>query len=158
MQMKFPLLAVFLGLLAVFPAYAQTEAPDTQESSSINSWKRQVSNRLASKRIYPRNSPAEGATAKVLLVLDRTGNLISSALVESTGSSELDAAALAMVEAAAPFPKPPAQIEDDRLRLTAPIVFMAKTTSPGSGSLPPAESAPDQAKVDAKMRSICRGC
>ncbi|MCP1762570.1 TonB family protein [Bradyrhizobium japonicum] len=157
MQMKFPLLAALLGLLAAFPAYAQTEAPDIQESS-INAWKRQVSNRLASKRIYPRNSPAEGGTAKVLLVLDRTGNLISSALVESTGSSELDSAALAMVEAAAPFPEPPAQIEDDSLHLTAPIVFRAKTTLPGSGSLPPAESAAEQAKVDAKMRSICRGC
>jgi len=157
MQMKFPLLAALLGLLAAFPAYAQTEAPDTQESS-INSWKRQVSNRLASKRIYPRNSPAEGGTAKVLLVLDRTGNLISSALVESTGSSELDSAALAMVEAAAPFPEPPTQIENDRLQLTAPIVFRAKTTLPGSGSLPPAESTAEQAKIDAKMRSICRGC
>ncbi|WP_440636964.1 TonB family protein [Bradyrhizobium sp. PUT101] len=156
MKMKFRLLAAFLGFLAALPAYAQTAAPDAQESSIA--WKRQVSNRLVSKRIYPRNMPVEGGTAKVLLVLDRTGNLISSALVESTGSSELDAAALAMVEAAAPFPKPPAEIEEDGLHLTAPIIFRAKTTLPWSGSLPPAESAGEQAKIDAKMRSICRGC
>jgi len=62
------------------------------------------------------------------------------------------------VEAAAPFPEPPAQIESDRLQLTAPIVFRAKTTLPGLGSLPPAESTAEQAKIDAKMRSICRGC
>ena len=158
MQMKFLIfLAGLLGLLAAFPAHAQTAAPDAQESS-INARKRQVSNRLVSKRIYPRNSPAEGGMAKVLLVLDRTGNLISSALVESTGSSKLDAAALAMVEAAAPFPEPPAEIEEDGLHLTAPIVFRAKTTLPWPGSLPPAESAGEQAKIDAKMRSICRGC
>ncbi|PSO19148.1 hypothetical protein C7G42_12665 [Bradyrhizobium sp. MOS003] len=157
MQMKFSLLAAFLGLLAAFPAYAQTGAPDTQ-ANSLSAWKRQISNRLASKRTYPHNSPAEGGAAKVLLVLDRTGNLISSALVESTGSSELDAAALAMVEAAAPFPEPPAEIEENSLRLTAPIVFKAKTTLPWSGSPPPAESAAEQAKVDAKMRSICHGC
>ncbi|RTE90581.1 TonB family protein [Bradyrhizobium sp. LVM 105] len=157
MQMKFSLLAALLGLLATLPAYAQTVASDTQESS-INAWKRQVSNRLVSKSIYPRNSPTEGGTAKVLFVLDRTGNLISSALAESTGSGELDAAALAMVEAAAPFPEPPAEIDEDGLRLTAPIVFRAKTTLPWTGSLPPAESAAEQAKVDAKMRSICRRC
>ncbi|AMA55717.1 TonB family protein [Bradyrhizobium sp. CCGE-LA001] len=155
--MKLPLLAALLGLLVPLPAYTQTADPDTQESS-INAWKRQVSNRLASKRIYPRNSSPEGGTAKVLLVLDRTGNLISSALAESTGSTELDAAALAMVEAAAPFPQPPAEIQEDSLHLTAPIVFRAKTTPPWSGSLPPTESAAEQAKIDAKMRSICRGC
>jgi periplasmic protein TonB len=157
MQIRFPMMAAILGLLAAFPAYPQTLAPDTQENS-INAWKRQVSNRLVSKRVYPRNSPAEGGTAKVLLVLDRKGNLISSALAESTGSSELDAAALAMVEAAAPFPEPPAEIEENSLHLTAPIVFRAKTTLPLSGSLPPAETVADQAKVDTKMRSICRGC
>jgi len=157
MQMKFPLLAAFLGLLAALPAYAQTAAPDVQESS-VNAWMRQVSNRVASQRIYPRNSPAEGGTAKVLLVLDRTGKLISSALLESTGSSELDAAALAMVEAAAPFPEPPAELDENGLHLSAPIVFRAKTTLPFSGSPPPTESAADQAKVDIKMRSICRGC
>lgn len=157
MQMKFPLLAAFLVLLAALPAYAQTAAPNSQEST-VYAWKRQVSNHLVSKRIFPRNSPAEGGTAKVLFVLDRTGNLISSALVESTGSRELDAAALAMMEAAAPFPEPPAEIEENSLHLTAPIVFRAKTTLPGSSSLPPAESAMDHAKVDNKMRSICRGC
>ncbi|MFB6447787.1 TonB family protein [Bradyrhizobium tunisiense] len=157
MQMKFPLLAVFLGLLTAFPAHAQTTGPDAQENS-LNAWKRQVSIRLVSERIYPRNSPAEGGAAKVLLVLDRTGKLISSALVESTGSSELDAAALAMVEAAAPFPEPPAEIDESSLHLTAPIVFRAKTMLPMSGSLPPTESAADQAKVGTKMRSICRGC
>lgn len=94
---------------------------------------------------------AEDGTAKVLFILDRTGSLISSALVESTGSSELDAAALAMVEAAAPFPEPPAEIEENSLHLTAPIVFRAKTTLPASGSLPPAESATDHAKVDSEM-------
>ncbi|WP_314952943.1 energy transducer TonB [Bradyrhizobium cosmicum] len=155
--MKLPLLAALLGLLAALPAYPQTTDPDTQESS-IDAWKRQVSNRLVSKRIYPRKSPAEGGSAKVLLVLDRTGNLISSALVESTGSTELDAAALAMVEAAAPFPEPPVEIQEDSLHLTAPIVFRAKTTLPRSGSLSQTESAAEQAKVDAKMRSICRGC
>ncbi|MGL9623593.1 TonB family protein [Bradyrhizobium sp. U531] len=155
--MKFNSLAAFLGLLAALPAYALAAAPDPEESS-INAWKRQVSNRLVSKRIYPRNSPAEGGTAKVLLVLDRTGKLISSALVESTGSSELDVAALAMVEAAAPFPVPPAELDESSLHVTAPIVFRAKTTLPFSGSSAPAESAADQAKVDIKMRSICRGC
>ncbi|MBW7974548.1 TonB family protein [Bradyrhizobium sp. BR 10289] len=157
MQMKFLLLAALLGVLAAFPAYVQAEAPDAQENS-IKAWKRQVSNQLVSKRTYPRNSPAEGGTAKVLFVLDRTGNLISCALVESTGSSELDAAALAMVEAAAPFPEPPAEIEEDSLHLTAPIIFKAKTTRLWSGSVPPAESAAEQAKIDARMRSICRGC
>ena len=157
MQMKFPLLVTLLGLLAAFPAHAQTEPPDSQESA-VTAWKRQVSNRLVSKRTYPRGGPAEGGTAKVLFVLDRTGNLISRALVESTGSGELDTAALAMIDAAAPFPEPPAGLKDDSLSLTTSIFFKPKAVPLWTGGPPAAESAADQNKVDAKMHSICRGC
>lgn len=159
MKMKFALLARLLGLAPVFalPTYAQVEAPDSQ-MNSVEAWKKRVSIQLASKRIYPRNAPAEGGAAKVLFVLDRTGKLISHALVESTGSRELDIAALATVEAVAPFPEPPAQLEDDMLHFTVPFVFKARTTFPSTNAAPPAEALADQAKVNAKMHSICRGC
>ena len=156
MQMKFPLLAALLGLLAAFPAHAQIDAPDRQ-ANSVEIWKRRLTLQLASKKIFPRNAPAEGGTARVMFVLDRTGNLVSRALVESTGSSELDAAALTMVDAAAPFPEPPAEIEEDNLRFTVPVIFHAKREMPWR-SPPPAEAVADQAKVSAKMHGICSGC
>jgi protein TonB len=164
MQMKFSLLAGLLGLMAIFtvPNYAQAEASDSQ-ANSVESWKRQLTIRLTSRRIYPPNAPAEGGTAKVMFVLDRTGKLVSRALVESTGSSELDMAALATVESAAPFPEPPAELEDDMLRFTVPLIFKPRTSifnprTSWTGALPPADSVADRAKIDAKIHGVCRGC
>ncbi|MBC9878419.1 TonB family protein [Bradyrhizobium sp. INPA01-394B] len=153
--MRFFFLAA-LGLLVAYPTHAEPDTLDRQ-ANSVEIWKRRLSLQLASKKTFPSNAPAEGGTARVVFVLDRTGNLVSSALVESTGSSELDAAALAMVEAAAPFPEPPADIEEDNLRFTVPVIFHAKREMPWRNPLP-AEAAADEAKVNAKLHSICRGC
>jgi hypothetical protein len=62
-----------------------------------------------------------------------------------------------MVEAAAPFPEPPAEIEEDNLRFTVPVIFHAKREMPWRSPLP-AEAVADEAKVRTKIHSICRGC
>jgi protein TonB len=166
MQMKFTLLGVLLGLLLAFPngAYAQED--------SIQVWRKMLVEHVASRRFYPPGANGEPGTARVLFVMDRSGNLISRVLVESTGSQVLDAAALAIVERAAPFPKPPLEVTEDQLRLIAPIVFQGRGLPPPpdpklldawldrqakeSEKTPPSDK--DDAKLNAKLRSICRGC
>ena len=166
MQMKFTLLGVLLGLLLAFPNGAYTQ------EDSIQVWRKMLVEQVASRRFYPLGANGESGSARVLFVMDRSGNLISRILVESTGSQVLDAAALAIVERAAPFPKPPPEVTEDQLRVIAPIIFHGPRLSP-----PPdpklldawlerqakeSEKTPwsdkDDDKVNAKLRSICHGC
>ena len=76
--------------------------------------------------------------------LDRSGKLISDWLEESTGSAALDAETIAIVGRAEPFPKPPASVPDAKLKMTVVLVFVPAST--------------DDAKVNAKVGGICRGC
>ena len=110
-----------------------------------------------SKREFPPGTTG-GGTAKIKFVFDRQGKLISRELVESTGSELLDAAALRMIERAAPFPQPPAEVKDDRLSFTVPIIFANRKQLPWAGGQWPAEWVEEQNKVGAKIRGICRGC
>lgn len=119
MQMKFPLLAAFLGLLAAFPAYAQTDAP----SESVKAWKARLSAHIAGYRLFPVAARGQTGVAKVTFVIDRSGKLISRALAVSSGSRPLDVAALEIVARAQPFPAPPSEFKDDSFTLTVPIVF-----------------------------------
>jgi protein TonB len=119
MQMKFPLLAAVLGLLAAFPAHAQTEPP----SENVKAWKARLSAHIASYGQFPVEALGQTGEAKVTFVIDRSGRLISRALAVSSGSQPLDVAALRIVGHAQPFPAPPSELKDESLTLTVPIVF-----------------------------------
>jgi len=92
------------------------------------------------------------ADTGVTFVIDRSGKLISNALVESAGLPPLDRETLAMVERSVPFPKPPVEAKDDLQRVTILMTFDG--TPPKDGPGPWA----DEAKVKAKVNSVCRGC
>ena len=108
--------------------------------------------------MFPPGAGGQTGTAKVKFVIDRQGKLISTALVESTGSELLDAAALTMVERAEPFPEPPPEVKDDSLDFTVPVIFTSRKQLPWAGGQWPADWVEEQTKVDAKIRGICRGC
>ncbi len=75
--------------------------------------------------------------------------------MKGSGSELLDAAALTMVEQAAPFPEVPAQATDDMLTFKVPVAFTTKTPSWAEQQ---AKWAEQEAKINAKVNSICRGC
>ncbi len=119
MQMKFPLLAALLGLLAAFPSHAQT---DTQ-SESAQAWAK-LSAHIAKSRLFPAQALGQTGEAKVGFVIDRSGKLISRALAASTGSRLLDDAALEIVARAQPFPAPPpSELKEETFYFVVPIVF-----------------------------------
>ncbi|MGY8708373.1 TonB family protein [Bradyrhizobium sp. 18BD] len=113
------MLAALLGLLAAFPAHAQTEP----QSESVKAWKVRLSAHIAGYRQFPPEALGQAGEAKVTFVIDRSGRLISQALTVSSGSRPLDAAALQIVGHAQPFPTPPSELKDSSLTLTVPIVF-----------------------------------
>ena len=85
---------------------------------------------LLSARRYPRREALRGVegSGRVLFHIDRNERLISVSLTQSTGSSALDEAALALVRRAAPFPPIPANLPDE-LELGLPVDFLL--VSPG---------------------------
>jgi periplasmic protein TonB len=158
MQERIPLLGALFGLLLVsaIPSYAQTDGRNAP-TSAVEDWKKKIAIQLASKKEFPPGATGAG-TAKIKFAIDRQGKLISRELAESTGSESLDAAALRMVERAAPFPEPPAEVKDDSLTLTVPVIFAMGKQLPWAGGQSSAEWVKEQNKVDAKIRGICRGC
>ncbi|RXH06357.1 energy transducer TonB family protein [Bradyrhizobium vignae] len=119
MQMKSPLLAAFLGLLAAFPSDAQTYT----QSENAQAWKARLSAHIAKSRLFPAQALGQTGEAKVGFVIDRSGKLVSRALAASTGSRLLDDVALEIVARAQPFPEPPSELKDETFSFTVPIVF-----------------------------------
>jgi periplasmic protein TonB len=127
--------------------YAQTD--------DVGEWLRQISVRLANQKRFPLDARGQGGTAKVAFIIDRSGNLVSDELLESTGFPLLDAEAIAMVHRAQPFPPPPAQAGDDKLKFVLPVIFAKRSAIDASkeDAIIKGEDA-----VTAKLRGICRGC
>ena len=140
-----------LGLLtgAASDCYAQNDA--------VGRWETQITLRLADQRRFPPEARGQSGAAKVAFAIDRAGNLISENLIESTGSPQLDAEAIAMVRRAQPFPPPPPEVRDDTLKFELPVVFSSPRPRPGLAFDPPTASSEDDA-VNAKIHGICRGC
>jgi len=123
--------------------------------------------------VFPPEAIGQNGDAGVTFVVDRSGKLISNALVESTGFAPLDAATLSMVERSVPFPKPPAEAKDDLQRVTVFMSFDGTRLNPGpsperekllksciedQARLNAKSPGPDDTKLNSMLRSICRGC
>ena len=114
-------------------------------------WRKQVIARVVSNKRYPPGVLGQTGTATVFFVLDRRGRLVSHWLTESTGHRALDEESLAIVERAQPFPAPPPNLEEDRLRLAIAFDYRLRPGQSGSWEQ-------EQAKLRAKVNSICSGC
>ncbi len=103
------------------PTVGQTVAKPTR--AAITSWERLLVAQLERHKRYP--SQARGKVGEVQLefTVDRTGNVLTSRVVHSSGSEVLDAAALALVKNAAPLPIPPAGLPEDLLSVILPIRY-----------------------------------
>jgi len=61
--------------------------------------------------------------AKVAFTIDHEGHLLSSHIVESSGSSLLDGETLDLLARAQPMPKPPGDVPDSALSFIVPVRF-----------------------------------
>jgi periplasmic protein TonB len=101
-------------------------SPGSSDARSIQKWRDSVSARLQSVKRYP--SGAGGAQGEVMIrfTVGRDGRVLGRRLVRSSGSSALDAEALAMVNRAAPFPPIPPEISGPSVDLPVPVRFTAR--------------------------------
>lgn len=88
------------------------------------SWKKAVAERFRTEMLKHQDT-VRGRTVVVKAVVDPSGDLASAAIMQSSGSQGVDAAALRVVRQAAPLPQPPRHALGRRGYMTAviPIAF-----------------------------------
>ena len=98
-------------------------------TQSFTEFLQSVREKIKRSQRYPRSvrDLADGSEAQVQFTIRRDGSLIDAKVVASSGSKSLDAAALAAVRDAVPFPSFPKGQEGTTLRLEIPIAFQLKT-------------------------------
>jgi len=141
-----------ISLIALLIAIAM---PGNAQSGTVEEWSKQISARLENGKHFPRAALDQRGTAKVGFVLDRNGGLVSHWLVESTGNRALDEESLAIVERAQPFPIPPPNLKEDDLRFAIAFIFANR---PNIFANQPSSWEQEEAKLKAKVDTICRGC
>jgi periplasmic protein TonB len=89
----------------------------------VAKWERLLVAQLERHKRYPPQARGKIGEARLAFSIDRTGRVLASRIVHSSGSEALDQEALALVRRAAPFPPPPAGLADDRLSFMVPIRY-----------------------------------
>ena len=88
-------------------------------------WGRKISAYFDLHKRYPENHKSKAATVKVSLVLNRRGNVVSANVVQSSGDSAFDDAAISMIRRSDPVPPPPAGLTDDTYPFSLDVSFNA---------------------------------
>jgi len=145
-------------LIVVIGVVSVCRASDVSERRE---WVRQIVLKLNAAKRFPHEAPGRSGTAKIAFRIDRTGHVVSAALLESTGVDALDRDALALIKRAEPLPSPPADITEDELQFTVPLIYRAPVVSnPASFDDPMKASGflKDERAVSTGINGICRGC
>jgi TonB family protein len=91
-----------------------------------STWQKELVAYLDRHKRYPSDRVQKSAEIVIGFVLDRTGHVLSSSVLKSSGDAAFDEAALTMLKRSDPVPPPPPLIADDGLSFTLPVVFRVK--------------------------------
>lgn len=89
----------------------------------IAKWRGQLSAYLNLHKRYPEVKSTKAAKVKVGFVLDRRGHVVSMRVIEGSGDSAYDEAALEMIRRSDPVPQPPPMEADEGLNFTLDVIF-----------------------------------
>src|SRR5262245_44678981 len=89
-------------------------------------WGKQISAYFELHKRYPRVKKNKTATVKVHLTLNRLGNVVQVGVLESSGDTAFDEAAIAMIRRSDPVPRPPARLTDDTFSYSLNVNFNDK--------------------------------
>ena len=95
----------------------------TPSPPEITKWQQSLVAHLGRFKRYPAQGGTAEGVVSLAFTIDRKGNVVSSRIEKTSGSTVLDAEALAMVKRAAPLPAPPADVVDADLTFVVPIRF-----------------------------------
>jgi periplasmic protein TonB len=105
-----------------------TAPPQANAPRAIARWESTLAAHLERFKHYPDKARARGdqGTATVAFTIDQDGRLVTSRIVQSSGSEMLDDETLAMLVRAQPLPKPPDNVLDSELSFIVPVKFNIK--------------------------------
>ena len=113
-------------------------APDAEKAKAPNTgigkdkgkltadWGKQISAYFELHKRYPKVKKSKAATVKVRLVLNRLGNVVEVGILESSGDTAFDEAAISMIRRSDPVPRPPAALTDDTFSYSLNVNFNDK--------------------------------
>jgi protein TonB len=106
---------------------AAAPAPGTSAipASIQASWQRALISHLNRFKRYPEAARVRGiqGVVKIEFTINHEGRIVASHVAESSGSSALDAEALATLRRANPLPAPPVKAADATFYLVLPVHF-----------------------------------
>jgi len=91
--------------------------------AAIASWERLLVAQLERHKRYPAAAGGKVGEARLAFSIDRSGQVVASRIVHSSGSEALDQEALALIKRAAPLPPPPAGLPEERLSFVVPVRY-----------------------------------
>jgi periplasmic protein TonB len=106
-----------------------TAPPQTRATPAVVvRWQSELAAHIEHFKRYPTEARLHGdqGTAKVEFTIDHEGHVLSSRIVQSSGSATLDSETLAMLARAQPMPRPPDGIPDAELSFVVPVRFNIK--------------------------------
>jgi protein TonB len=109
--------------MAALPAAPAPGASEGPTSAAITRWEISIKVRLEKAKRYPAQARGSKGVAQVDFRIDRNGHVVSSRIVQSSGSAALDEDALATLKRADPLPLPPNGITDDKLTIVTSIRY-----------------------------------
>ena len=89
-------------------------------------WGKQISAYFELHKRYPKVKKNKTATVKVHLTLNRLGNVVQVGILQSSGDSAFDDAAIDMIRRSDPVPRPPAELTDDTFSYSLNVNFNEK--------------------------------
>jgi protein TonB len=100
---------------------AEVQTPRT----NVIRWQSALAAHIERFKRYPQEARAheEQGVARVAFTIDHEGRLLTSRIVQSSGSATLDEETLAMLARAQPMPRPPEQLSDSKLSFVVPVRF-----------------------------------
>lgn len=111
----------------VTPPVPETTSPPRPKPSAaeVASWYRRIAQQVERHKGYPPSARArhETGTAALAFTLDRSGKVMTSRIVRTSGSAVLDEETIDTVRRAQPFPSPPPNMPGETFEFTVPIRF-----------------------------------
>lgn len=93
-------------------------------SAAIQSWQRELIAQIERHKRFPAKAKGLFGVVNVAFRIDRAGRLTEARILSSSGSAELDEAAVDLIRRSQPFPAPPAALGESDLSFVAPIRYL----------------------------------
>ena len=110
--------------VAVLEQKASSQSQDGGDATLYRAYLGSIRTHVEKFKVKPK--AREKGTVVVRFTVDREGNVTEQTVSVSSGSTQLDAAALAAVAKAAPFPKFPKEMEREKIVLSLPFRFVLR--------------------------------